>query len=402
MTEQDRKELLDLPSATDADARRRADAARSSRPSQEQTERNARDIAKQAEALPDPAPAAKLTAAAGKMERAIVDLRASKLRRGLRARRRSRRSRPWSMPRTKIDEAWRKADKQLRQQDQETIKQAYVKILEEQKKLDKPRPSASTRPQGATTATCRATEAVRLGQLPGEQGKLSERTRSSARSSRSSSSHRLRLGQQGHRQLDERGEGRPRQAAKPATSTQAEQTRIDEQLQAMIDNLEEARSRAQVRPEAAAAAAAGSADGRSMPTEAELRLLKAPAEGGQQQHQDGRRRAARRTSRSCSRLGGRQGELRDLLDQMLQKASQGKVKLGAEPDNKDQLPEEANDEDIENQELDKQLLDDDTTATTTDQQGVKLDRRPHGPQPAAPGAEQRSRARSRRRSRSGS
>ena len=43
------------------------------------TERNARDVAKKAEQLPDPAPAAKLTVAAGHMERAIVHLNEEKL-----------------------------------------------------------------------------------------------------------------------------------------------------------------------------------------------------------------------------------------------------------------------------------------------------------------------------------
>ena len=45
-------------------------------------ERNARDIARQAESLPDPAPAAKLTQAAGHMERAIVHLREQQVDRG--------------------------------------------------------------------------------------------------------------------------------------------------------------------------------------------------------------------------------------------------------------------------------------------------------------------------------
>jgi hypothetical protein len=57
-------------------------------------------------------------------------------------------------------------------------------------------------------------------------------------------------------------------------------------------------------------------------------------------------------------LGNRQGELRTLLDELLTKASNGELKLGPEPDNRDQLPEEASVEDVENQELDQELLND--------------------------------------------
>jgi hypothetical protein len=55
-------------------------------------------------------------------------------------------------------------------------------------------------------------------------------------------------------------------------------------------------------------------------------------------------------------LGGRQGDLRNLLDQILQKSSAGQIKLSKEPDNKEQLPEEAGKEDVENQELEQDLL----------------------------------------------
>ena len=46
-------------------------------------------------------------------------------------------------------------------------------------------------------------------------------------------------------------------------------------------------------------------------------------------------------------LGNRQGELRNLLDETIKKASQGKQQLGPEPDPKDQLPEEAGKEQVE-------------------------------------------------------
>jgi hypothetical protein len=43
---------------------------------------------------------------------------------------------------------------------------------------------------------------------------------------------------------------------------------------------------------------------------------------------------------------------------LLEKSSQGEIKFGPEPDNRDQLPEEANVEQVENQELENQLLND--------------------------------------------
>jgi hypothetical protein len=99
--------------------------------------------------------------------------------------------------------------------------------------------------------------------------------------------------------------------------------------------------------------------GSKLPTEAELKLLKdlqlvvnrntTNADADAQ---------ARKDKEKLLNLGTRQGELRNLLDQLLQKASQGEIKLGPEPDKLQQLPEEAGEEDIDNQELDKGLLDD--------------------------------------------
>jgi hypothetical protein len=68
-------------------------------------------------------------------------------------------------------------------------------------------------------------------------------------------------------------------------------------------------------------------------------------------------------------LGQRQGQLRGLFDQLLQKSAQ--IKLDPEPDNRDQLPEEASKEDVENQEFDKQLRNDDISDDTVTK-GIKL------------------------------
>src|SRR5205823_2051389 len=68
------------------------------------------------------------------------------------------------------------------------------------------------------------------------------------------------------------------------------------------------------------------------------------------------KKAKQADKQKIASLGGRQGELRDLLDQLL-KQSSGKG-LPAKPDKATKLPEEASNEKIEDDELEKQLLQD--------------------------------------------
>ena len=58
--------------------------------------------------------------------------------------------------------------------------------------------------------------------------------------------------------------------------------------------------------------------------------------------------------------------MRTLLDQMLQKTSRGEIKLRPEPDNKDQLPEEANKDQVEKQEIEQALAGDKPDAEETE------------------------------------
>jgi hypothetical protein len=323
--------------------------------SQRVTERNTRDVAKKAEQLPDPAPAAKITAAAGHMERAIVHLNNEKL------------ADAYDPPqvdalatlldaRNMIDKALDKIQEQLNQQKKDSIRQAYVKLLDDQKKIggDIKTIDQKQKDNGALPRP----DAIRLGQLPGDQGGLADRA-----------------GELGDRlqQLDsvvyvwanddivKTMKEVKDDLAKPETGTptQAEETRIEDQLQAMIDSLkvkprqrefnerqqrqnqqqQQQNQKPQVR----------------MPGEAELQLLKAL----QQAVNKSTRTIDDQKDKDKSKLlalGGRQGDLRGLLDKIIQKATQGKVKLPPEPDNRDQLPEEANKGKVEDQELDNQLL----------------------------------------------
>jgi len=329
--------------------------ARSSRElntSQRVTERNTRDVAKKAEQLPDPAPSARLTVAAGNMERAIVHLNEEKL------------ADAYDPPqvdalnalidaRKLVDQALAKVQEQLKQQTRETIRQAYVKLLEDQKKIGTDIRTIDATPKD--NGQLPRPVAIRLGQLPGDQGGLSDRA--------------AKIGEQ-LEQLDSivyvwankdivgtMNEVKD-DLAKPQTDTptQAEESRVEEQLQAMIDSLAVKPRQREFNERNRQNASGGQGQPKvRMPGEAELQLLKAL--------QVAVNRSTTRIDQDKNRdkprllaLGGRQGELRDLLDKMIQKASSGKVKLGPEPDNRDQLPEEAKKEDVENQELENQLL----------------------------------------------
>jgi hypothetical protein len=356
MTEEARKELIGL-------AEREGDppappTVQQLSASQEQTERNTRDVAKAAEALPQQEDAAviggKLVAAAGQMERAIVHLRATKL------------ADAYEPPQVEalkalvaakaaVDEWKAKVDAQLQQQDRETIKQAYVKLLEQQKKLNKDTLDVDAAPKGPDGALPRQV-AVRLGQLPPEQGKLSETAEGLGKElEKIGSIVYVWANKDIVRSMSDVKDD----LAKPDTGavTQAEQTRIAEQLQSMIDNLVEKPKQSKFAQKGGGACKGGV----KMPTETELRLLK----GLQQAVNRSTNKVAAEPKKDDAQkrvmvdLGGRQGELRGLLDQTMQKASEGKVKLGPEPDNKDQLPEEANADAIDNQELQDFLIKED-------------------------------------------
>ena len=136
--------------------------------------------------------------------------------------------------------------------------------------------------------------------------------------------------------------------AKPDTGAivQGEQKRIEEQLQAMIDQLaqRQQKKRFEQKQQGQGNGGQGNPPPR-MPTEVELRLLKELQQAVNKSttniHNEIKKAAGKKDERKLLNLGNRQGELRGLLDRLLQEASQGKVKLGKEPDNKDQLPEEA-------------------------------------------------------------
>src|SRR5436309_6197785 len=153
-------------------------------------------------------------------------------------------------------------------------------------------------------------------------------------------------------------------------ATQTEQKRIAQQMQAMIDNLVEHRDTSKFAQDSGnnnGGQGQGQSGKKRLPSEAELRLTQALQKAvntatkvlAEQKEKDKPKLLA---------LGNRQGQLRGVLGQLLEKSSQGQIKFGPEPDNRDQLPEEANTEQVENQELDQQLLTGEPTDEKTDKQ----------------------------------
>jgi hypothetical protein len=337
--------------------------------SQEQTERNTRDIAQTVEQMPSGAePASNLSRASTKMQRAIVELRGKKL------------AEAYEPPQIDalaalidakkiVDEQKNKADQQLEQQQKEAVRQAYIKIKAEQEKLNAETARIDQSPRDAQKNLNRA-DAIRLGALPGEQGKLSDKTQELEEALAAVDSivyiwANKDIVTSMNQVKDDLG--------KPSTGaeTQAEQKRLVEQLDEMIKNLE-------IKPLESKFAqknnggGGGGGGGPKLPSEAELRLLKALQSNGINRETKVLDKQDPKDPRKFLSVGNRQGEFRNLLDQVLQKNSGGEVKLRAEPDPKDQLPDEANKEQIEQQELEQALKGDAPDADAIDKEVQQL------------------------------
>jgi hypothetical protein len=324
-------------------------------PSQETTERNARDVAKKSETLPNPAPAAKLSAAAGHMELAIVYLRGGKL------------PEAYDPPQVEalksldaameiIQKELEDAEKELDQQDRDTIRQAFTKLLDDQKKLNSETRDIHAK-RGADGNLPREVD-VRLGQMPAAQGGLVERAEAIGKDLKALKSI---VYDWANREIGKSMEDVKQQLGNRSTgeATQAQQAKIEQQVQSLIDNLKTTPPKpekfAKRQDGGGGQGAAGKKPPPSMPTEAELRLLK-EFQNAVNQTTKAIDAAGKKDAQDALVLGGRQGDLRNLLDELMKQATQGKVELGPEPDNKDQLPEEAREEDVDNQELDQELL----------------------------------------------
>jgi len=344
-----------LPPAPDLDTQGRL---------QRQTERNTRGVSKSAESLPDGAAiVSDLNRAADRMGRAITALEDDADQETAASPIASRLAAAYDPPQVEalaalekakelIDQQAAKINRAMDDQKKDSIRAAYQKILEAQKKIDADTAALDKAPRSADGRLGHR-DAIFLDQLPPRQDVLADRT--AKLQDDLSSLNSIVYVWANHDIVDSMKSVR-RELAKPQMDlvTQAEQTRIEEQIQAMIDSLS-------VKPKEipfAIKGGGGSGNGSSqqpLPTEAELRLLKRLQEAVNKATVTISRKGDKQDPAMVS-LGGRQGQLRDLLDQLLQKSSHGQTKLGPEPDPKDKLPEEASSENIDDQELTQGLL----------------------------------------------
>jgi hypothetical protein len=317
------------------------------------TERNTRDVAKTAEDMQKGGAeiGAILTKAAGFMERAIVALRDGSLKEAYDPSQ-VRALATLDEAAKKVDEAAAEAKKQQEEADKDAIRQVYEKIKAEQEKINSETTRIDASPR-LPDGTLRREDAVRLGRLPGEQGALADKTQTIEEDL-------VRLGGivyvWANKDIVSTMNGVKSDLGKPETGkpTQAEQTRIVEQLDSMIRNLAIKPLQKRFNQQPGGGGGGGGSPKPKMPSEAELRLLKdfQIAVNKSTKTIDAQ---PKKDNEKLVSLGTRQGELRNLLDQLVQKASMGEVKLDKEPDPKDRLPEEAGAKDIENQELDEWL-----------------------------------------------
>jgi hypothetical protein len=323
---------------------------------QEQTERNTRNVSKAAEPLPDGAPiVSALNHAADRMVRAVTFLRddqAADSQRLVGAYEPPQVEALQSLENAKqiVDEQADKANQQLNAQKKEAIRAVYQKILEAQKKIDADTIDIDKAPRTADGQLGHR-DAVRLAQLPIEQAGLADTT---AKLDDDLTALGGIVYIWANNDIVESMRTVKGFLAVPQTNvvTQSEQTRIEEQLQAMIDSL-------MVKPKQSPFAQRGGGGQCKpmLPSEAELRLLKRLQEAVNKSTTTISAATAKDAPVLVS-LGGRQGQLRTLLDQLLQKSSHGQMKLGPEPDSSDKLPEEASDDAVNDQELEHALLTD--------------------------------------------
>ena len=333
---------------------------------QQQTERNTRGVSKTAEALPDGASiVADLNRAADRMGRAIVSLRDED------GPDQQHLAAAYDPPQVEalealeqakqlIDEQAAKANHALNQQKRDTIRAAYQKILESQKKIDADTVAIDKSPRNDDGQLAHR-QAILLDQLPPRQGVLSDNAGKLGDDLQSLGSI---VYVWANKDIVDSMNSVKQQLTKPQTDvvTQAEQTRIEEQLQAMIDALS-------VKPKEIPFAnksnggggSKGGQSGPSLPKEAELRLEKSLQQAVNKATITISQKAGDQNPDLAS-LGNRQSELRTLLDKLLQASSHGQMKLGPEPDPKDKLPEEASSEDIDDSELTQNLLKGDASA----------------------------------------
>lgn len=312
-----------------------------------QTERNTRDLSKTVSQIPDgDAPAAKLSRAASQMERALVSLRAQKLAEAydpamitaLNALREAQ---------SIVEQQQRDVEQQIAEQQQRAIREAFVELRSKQIELnDETAAIESARDGGGKLDRVNL---VRLGRLSPRQAELAATSEELAQ--RLSSIGSVAFVWMTNKVTESMREVGSQLANGQTGETVARrQKNTTDDLQRIIDGLA-VKPREQRFENQQNAGGNGQGQGQSgprLPAEAELRLLKTIQEAINADTIEVNESKAAGTadqiiSETLVELGARQGEVRDVLDQLLQQASRGRMKLPAEsPD--DVAP--ANDDDL--------------------------------------------------------
>ena len=327
---------------------------------QELTERNTRDLSKTAEDLPSDSTAADLlTRAAARMERAAVFLRQKEL------------DQSYDPPQVEaldalqgaiadVERQQREVDKQIADEQRETIRQKLVDVRAAQADAVNGPTSQVQAKREAGELRPRSLEQQRLNALPGVQGGLAGRVGELVEPLTQVGGVAFVYAAKEIESAMKTVEDRLKDGD-TAEATQIEQRRVVSGLDAMIESLK-------VEPRQDRFAKNGGGDGQcqggqpALPPEAELQLVKKLQEAVntateeldklKQKQQDAQPPVGDR----LAGVGGRQGDIRGVLDQMLQKYSQGRIKLGPEPDPETRLPEEADAGALDERELGDDLL----------------------------------------------
>lgn len=349
-------------------------------PLQEQTERNTRGLSKFAEELPKGADiVSSLTKAAGKMSRAIIDLRGRKLPDAYDPSQKDALA-LLEQAKEKVDAQKDEVDDKLDEADRENLRQQYQKIRDKEARIMEETQRLNGVPH--EDGQWPHDEAIKLGKLPTTQGSLADETKKL---------EEVLVGAGGHVYVYANNEVVNSMKdvkdwlAKPDTGdgTQAEEARIVEQLDIMIKNLA---TKMKKPSKFDSGTGGGNGTGQppkpKLPAESELRLLKdlqlAINKGTEKMWGIVKADPAKKDKEKLTKLSGKQHELRGELDRLLQAASQGQIKLPPEPDPKDQLPEEAAGNNPDTDGLINSLLNDkptdDPTAKTTHLIGHRMSR----------------------------
>ena len=321
---------------------------------QEQTERNTRDLSKTAEELPEGGEiAGALTRASARMERAAVFLRQKQLDEGydppqveaLDALRTAQ---------TAVDEQKAAVDKEIGDQARETIRQKLVDIRKSQaEKVNDPTGELQAK---RDAATFNRLDQQRLNLLPGVQGGLGGEVDALSGPLADVGGVAFVYANKEVKGAMDGVEGRLKNGEVDA-ATQIGQKRVLAGLDAMIESLKVSPKQDRFAKNDGGGGS-GQCNGQpALPPEAELRLIKRLQESVNEATADlAKLDAAKRPDDRLADVGGQQGDLRGVLDTMLQKYSQGKIKLGPEPDPDTRLPGEAGVEKLDEGELGADLL----------------------------------------------